>query len=237
MSESNLGIEQPKSPVSGGNLVNKGDGLYFGESDGRQYMRRGEKIVPLIDPMSGSDLIPDGDGNYTSKHTGEKFQLYNEGFFVPLFIPDDTLEPAHVERGRLVGDKTGRSFEIREHGEIMTPIEIENERIAKETSEVYDAFEQKISRLILKNMSDYGEFNKSLIGEGMDRDERERLEAKYKKQMEDITAMYSKGLDIIIHNFGSKDLALKLEEVFGKKPNKSEETEVKSVSETKPDEV
>ena len=54
---------------------------------------------------------------------GTKFILDDRGI-IPTFIPDDTLEPAHIDGDYLVGNETGRKFPIRSNGKVVVPHDI-----------------------------------------------------------------------------------------------------------------
>lgn len=199
------------SPNDGSDLVeSENDSFYHSNHDGGNYIVNKEtgKITTLRDPMSGGELIPNEDGTFFSKFTGKDFTFYNENF-VPLYIPDDTEEAAHIENGKLVGNETGRSFEISEKGVILTPEEIEYQRISEEQSEklattLKDA-EEEVSRSILENMASLGQSLEStikesrLIGETSEQlDQRiKTIKEQHDKQLKIITERYYFKLDNI----------------------------------------
>jgi len=200
-------IGPPKSPDSKAILTKGDDGLYYDEHGGGKYMaidgneNKEKTIIALRDPMSGGELLPNDDGTFLSKSTGKNFTLYNE-HFVPLYVPDNTLEPAHIENGRLIGNDTGRSFEISHKGVILTPEEIEHQRaveedVAKLIAALKNA-EEEVNRSILKNMADLGQSLESAIKESLLAGETneqlnqklKELEEKSDEQLKAITETY-----------------------------------------------
>lgn len=114
------------SPIHGGELRLDRDGFYSSKYDNVRYqVAYNGKIIPLLDPYKGGYLIPLADGNFQSKTTGKQFMYDSKrNVMIPLYIPDNSMEDAHLERGYLVGNKTGRGYAINEIGRIMTPEEI-----------------------------------------------------------------------------------------------------------------
>jgi hypothetical protein len=168
MSEPGQGIEKAvgfKSPTSGGNLTKNEDGLYHGDSEGLKYkVNEGSgKVVPLVDPMSGGELIQNSDGTFVSITTGKNFAFVDNDHFVPLYIPDDTGESAHIENGNLVGNETGRSFEIDEKGTVLTPEEIKKREIGQVFTDKINALEDEMER---KNQEALMEMLKQPVLEG-----------------------------------------------------------------------
>ncbi len=196
-------IEPPKSPDSLGKLVKGEDNFYHDPYGGETYTVNQETgvVTALRDPMSGGKLIPKEDGTFLSESAGGTFTFYKE-HFVPLYVPDTTLEPAHIENGKLIGDKTGRSFEISEKGVILTPEEIEYQRISEEQLEklataLKDA-EEEVNRSILENMASLGKSLESttresrLIGETSEQlDQRiKTVKKQHDEQLKGITERY-----------------------------------------------
>lgn len=112
------------SPRSGAFLLPNSDGTFHTDYDDATYIiGKNNNIIPQIDPYSRGEL-KNIDGRLISKYTGQEF-TYDEAreAYIPHYIPDDSSEPAHIEGDFLVGDTTGRRFQIDQDGTILTPQE------------------------------------------------------------------------------------------------------------------
>ncbi len=110
----------PLSTTHGSALFKTDNGLFSSELKDEQYRVSEEgKIIPIKDPINGGNLKSNGNGTYRSETTGLNF-MYDEKkqAMVPLYIPDETNEPAHIVNGELVGEKSGRRYKINERGEV-----------------------------------------------------------------------------------------------------------------------
>ena len=110
------------SPASGGKLeLTAKENIYKDPLNGVYFYRKKDgTLMPLISPSSGRKLTIKSDGTYWAD--GYQFILDERGV-LPTFIPDDTLEPAHVEGDYMVGNKTGRRFPIRNDGKVIVPFD------------------------------------------------------------------------------------------------------------------
>lgn len=110
------------SPTSGAKLEQTDDKhVYYDKySKVHVYVDDNGKIIPLVSPMSGRKLEINADGTYSAD--GHKFILDSRGV-IPTYIPDDTLEPAHIDGDYLVGNETGRRFPIRDDGKVIMPFD------------------------------------------------------------------------------------------------------------------
>lgn len=95
----------------------------------------------LLNPLNGLPVTKEEDGLY---HSNDQTFILDEerGNLIPQFIPDDTLESAHIEGDHLVGDTTGRKFPIDERGNVVLPydpIDLDPEASMKETEEYFRA--------------------------------------------------------------------------------------------------
>lgn len=130
-----------RSPGSGAALEKTNDEHIYhdGYSGLNVYLTDNGKMIPLINPMNGKKLTINPDGSYYDN--GHEFILDERGV-LPTFIPDDTLEPAHIEGDYIVGNETGRRFPIREDGKVIMPfdpIDISPNLSADETNAYYEA--------------------------------------------------------------------------------------------------
>ncbi len=95
----------------------------------------------MVNPLNGLPVTMGEDGLYYSN--GQAFAYDEEREkLIPQFVPDDTLESAHIEGDHLVGDTTGRKFPIDERGNVVLPydpIDLEPEASTKETEEYFRA--------------------------------------------------------------------------------------------------
>lgn len=132
------------SPIHGGELSKGDNGLYSSPYDDNQYMVSSDGIIkPLIDPFNGGNLYQNQDGTYQSTITGKNFIFDDsKNAFIPLYIPDDTAENAHIENGVLVGNESGRKFEVDKDGTVMTPQEIAFREIKQKELERFDQMER-----------------------------------------------------------------------------------------------
>lgn len=95
----------------------------------KYYVNDDGKIIKLANPLNGLPIDKREDGLYERTdglHEGynQVFSLDKErGAFIPHYIPDDTLESAHIEEDYLVGDSTGRRFPITEKGKVVVPFD------------------------------------------------------------------------------------------------------------------
>ena len=111
------------SPDTGAPLIEtEKENMYYDKYNKLYYYKNSEgRLIKMTSPMSGSPLNDNEDGTYTAD--GVKFILDERGI-LPLYIPDDTREDAHVEGDFLVGNTTGRRFPIKEDGQIVMPIDL-----------------------------------------------------------------------------------------------------------------
>lgn len=133
------------SPVSGGELefTDKKNIYKDSHSGVYVYQKADGTLMPLISPTSGMKLTINSDGTYSAN--GRKFILDDRGI-IPTFIPDDTLESAHVDGKYLVGNETGRRFPIRNDGKVIVPfdpIDIDPNLSASEINAYYEARKQR----------------------------------------------------------------------------------------------
>lgn len=220
MSEQNLSIEQAVvqliSPDNKATLTKNENGLYYDEYTGNNYIStEGGKIIPFRDPMSGGILTPKPDGTFLSESTGRNFVLHKE-HFVPLYIPDNTFEPAHVdENGRLIGNNTGRSFEIDDKGTVLTPEEIERQNDSREvTKKVYN-LEQEFEQQILEKFRNLGKSILDIIEDPSLTDEQRDQKI---KELKDIYNQESKQI-------GEKHFQSVIDTIRGKNKPKSDVVE------------
>lgn len=110
------------SPDTGAPLIEtEKENMYYDKYNKLYYYKNSEgRLIKMTSPMSGSPLNDNEDGTYTAD--GGKFFLDERGI-IPLYIPDDTMEDAHVEGNFLVGNITGRRFPIKEDGQIVMPVD------------------------------------------------------------------------------------------------------------------
>ena len=87
-----------------------------------EYIRDDGKQIPLKSPTSGMELELTSQPNILVDHKGTKFILEERGI-IPTFVPDDTLEPAHIDGDYLVGNTTGRRFPIKSDGRVVVPVD------------------------------------------------------------------------------------------------------------------
>ena len=110
------------SPSSGGKLeLTNRKNIYRDPWNEVCFYRKDDgTLLPLVSPTSGRKLTIKEDGTYWAD--GYQFILDDRGI-LPTFIPDDTLEPAHVEGDYMVGNETGRHFPIRNNGRVIVPFD------------------------------------------------------------------------------------------------------------------
>lgn len=113
-----------KSPLNGAFLIPNSDGTFHTDYDSTTYfLGKNNNVIPQIDPYNRGE-IEVVDGKLISKFTGAEFTYdSNREAYIPHYIPDDSLEPAHIEGDFLVGDTSGRKFPIDSDGTILTPKE------------------------------------------------------------------------------------------------------------------
>ena len=133
------------SPASGAKLEKTDDKQIYYDKYARVYVHIDDngKMLPLISPMSGRKLEINSDGTYSAD--GHKFILDSRGI-IPTYIPDDTLEPAHIDGDYLVGNNTGRRFPIRNDGKVIMPfdpIDISPEASIEELNAYYQARKER----------------------------------------------------------------------------------------------
>ena len=111
-----------KSSRTGAKLEKQPNGTYLDSYENVYYIVVDEKPIPLISPETGGPLEIKPDGKLYSPYEKGYFQFdVNKKAFIPLFIPDITEEPAHLEGNYLVGNETGRKFYIDEKGNVNVP--------------------------------------------------------------------------------------------------------------------
>ena len=87
------------------------------------------RMVELSSPTSGGQLVRSEDGSYTDPYMGGKFMFDAEKeAFIPLFLPDDSMEPARIEGNNLVGITSGTTYVIDNNGKVLTPEELSFQR-------------------------------------------------------------------------------------------------------------
>ena len=110
---------------TGAKLEKQPNGTYFDPYENVYYIVVDEKPIPLISPETGGPLEIKPDGKLYSPYENGYFQFdINKKVFIPLFIPDITEEPAHLEGDFLVGNETGRKFYIDNKGNVNVPCDI-----------------------------------------------------------------------------------------------------------------
>lgn len=137
-----------KDPIYGAELYPNGDGLYkteygdelFKELDDGRFIPFKNKVtgaelskvfddgtvLSLKDPYCGGELVANQDGTYHSPSTDEDFVLDGEKKrLIPFYIPGKDYEKAHLENGQLVGNISGKRYDIDEKGNVITPEFIE----------------------------------------------------------------------------------------------------------------
>lgn len=112
-----------EGPDSGARLVpTENECIFYDKYIGSYYILSDNgKLVGFTSPISGLTLTLGDDGYYSSGCT-DKY-IFDKDRFVPMYIPDDTLEDAHIEGDYLVGNNTGRRFPINDDGSISMPYE------------------------------------------------------------------------------------------------------------------
>ena len=133
------------SPASGAKLEKTDDKHIYYDKYARVYVHIDDngKIIPLVSPTSGRKLEINADGTYSAD--GHKFILDSRGI-IPTYIPDDTLEPAHIDGDYLVGNETGRRFPIRDDGKVIMPfdpIDISPDASIEELNAYYQARKER----------------------------------------------------------------------------------------------
>ena len=109
----------------GSKLEKQSNGTYFDPYEKIYYVVVDEKPIPFISPETGGPLEIKPDGKLYSPYENGYFQFdINKKAFIPLFIPDITEEPAHLEGDFLVGNETGRKFYVDEKGSVHVPFDI-----------------------------------------------------------------------------------------------------------------
>jgi len=115
----------------------------------------------LIEPIGNTPLVANPDGTFQSEYTGKPF-MYDAGrdSFVPLYVPDDSGELAHIENGSLVANETDRRFDIDTDGTILTPEEISFREIKQKENERFAQMEEDGS---IENYLDQAKKRKELM--------------------------------------------------------------------------
>lgn len=86
-------------------------------------------FIELSSPTSGGSLARKDDGSYYDAYSGGTFVFdASREAFIPLFLPDDSMEPARIEGNMLIGINSGTSYEIDTNGKVLTPEEISFQR-------------------------------------------------------------------------------------------------------------
>lgn len=114
------------SPINGAELeATSIANIYRDTVYGTEYIVNNGIVTKISSPSSGGNLIRNSDGTYTDPYIAQVFSFDDtRNAFIPHYIPDDTAEPAHIEGNFLVGNDSGRRFEIDANGRILTPAEI-----------------------------------------------------------------------------------------------------------------
>lgn len=104
------------------------NGVYKDSIYGMEYIVNGSVVTKISSPASGGSLVRNADGTYSDPYIGQIFSFDDKrNAFIPHYIPDETVEPAHIEGNCLVGNNTGRRFEIDDNGRILTAEEISHQ--------------------------------------------------------------------------------------------------------------
>lgn len=120
------------------------ENMYYDKYNKLYYYKNKEgRLIKMASPMSGNPLIDNGNGTYTADRG--KFILDERGI-IPMYIPDDTMEDAHIEGDFLVGNNTGRRFPIRDDGMIVMPFDPINIRKDATSEEIKEYFEKRKQR-------------------------------------------------------------------------------------------
>ena len=114
------------SPINGSELEPTSIyNVYKDSIYGYEYIVNNGVVTKISSPATGGNLVRNSDGTYYDHYIGETFSFDGKrNAFIPHYIPDDTVEPAHIEGDYLIGNETGRRFEIDTNGRILTPEEI-----------------------------------------------------------------------------------------------------------------
>lgn len=98
----------------------------FIDSNGLMYrIGKDLKVKAFLDSYSKGPLKETSPNNFVSETTGLAFYYdADKDIVIPLYIPDNTLESAHIEGDMLVGDKSNRKYKIDDDGTILTEEEI-----------------------------------------------------------------------------------------------------------------
>lgn len=114
------------SPINGLELKSTDTtNIYQDSIYGIKYIDSDGVLVKISSPASGGSMMRNEDGTYSDPYIGKVFSFDSKRkAFIPHYIPDDTLEPAHIEGDFLVANSTGRRFMIDANGHVLTPEEI-----------------------------------------------------------------------------------------------------------------
>ena len=135
------------SPENNSKLVKTGEvNVYYDTYSHLNYYATGEgKLVKLVNPINGLPIAKREDGLYEGNN--QVFYLdENRGVFIPQFVPDDTLEPAHIEGDYLIGNISGRKFPIDAKGFVnvpFDPIDIDSNASMSELNEYFEKRKQE----------------------------------------------------------------------------------------------
>ncbi len=151
-----------KDRASGDDLIINDQGNLTNLASGASYFRErsaSSSLVELKDPISGGTLEMGDDGSYVSESTGQRFEFdENNSRFIPLYIPDDTLEGAHVEGNELVANETGRRFPIMNDG---VP-EMRNIEQISEDNSAFDLWYSKAKAQIEQKVNGFEEVSNEM---------------------------------------------------------------------------
>lgn len=87
------------------------------------------KLVEISSPSSGGAMVRADDGSYMDPYIGGKYSFdANKEAFIPLFLPDESMEPARIEGNQLIGINSGTTYEIDANGKVLTPEELSFQR-------------------------------------------------------------------------------------------------------------
>ena len=132
------------SPENNSKLVKTAEpDIYYDTYSRLNYYVTGDgKLVKMVNPINRLPITKREDGLYESNN--QVFYLdENRGFFIPQFIPDETLEPAHIEGDYLIGNISGRKFPIDSKGFVNVPFEPIDIDPNASMSELNDYFEKR----------------------------------------------------------------------------------------------
>ncbi|MGN1000925.1 MAG: hypothetical protein ACI4OG_03200 [Bacilli bacterium] len=114
--------DEVKSPRTGAKMEKISENFYYDPYEKMTFLENSGEYIPLISSFTGGALEITEDGRLFSPYEKGYFTIdMNRGKTMPLFMPDDTMEPAYYEDDCLVGVETNRKYPINEFGGIDVP--------------------------------------------------------------------------------------------------------------------